>query len=163
MNYELIVVSFTEVMTDLYNITNEFSKKKSPMISDFHYDIIMKNAERLNSAIIYDRDFSYNYFGFKVQCTLQNHLSFIIIYLFLIWFWFDIFRLWNDHTFFVLMVKLWSDPSTCSWEWLLVFMEKTLMLPLKPTTSCQKDTSLMLHPLCSVLQLLGLNSQGILK
>lgn len=57
--------SFSEVMTDLYNITNEFSKKKSPMISDFHYDIIMKNAERLNSAIIYDRDFSYNYFGFK--------------------------------------------------------------------------------------------------
>ncbi|XP_034254690.1 ribonucleoside-diphosphate reductase large subunit [Thrips palmi] len=57
--------SFSEVMTDLYNITNQYSMKKSPMISDFHYDIIMKNAERLNSAIIYDRDFSYNYFGFK--------------------------------------------------------------------------------------------------
>ena len=39
---------------------------KIPMISDTHYEIIMKNADRLNSAIIYDRDYSYNYFGFKV-------------------------------------------------------------------------------------------------
>jgi hypothetical protein len=36
------------------------------MISDYHHAIIMNNANRLNSAIIYDRDFSYNYFGFKV-------------------------------------------------------------------------------------------------
>lgn len=35
------------------------------MISDYHYDIIMKNKERLDSAIVYDRDFKYNYFGFK--------------------------------------------------------------------------------------------------
>jgi ribonucleoside-diphosphate reductase subunit M1 len=35
------------------------------MISDEHHAIIMKNADRLNSCIIYDRDFSYNYFGFK--------------------------------------------------------------------------------------------------
>lgn len=36
------------------------------MISDYHYDVIMRNADRLNSSIIYDRDFNYNYFGFKV-------------------------------------------------------------------------------------------------
>lgn len=35
------------------------------MISDFHYEIVMKNKERLDSAIVYDRDFKYNYFGFK--------------------------------------------------------------------------------------------------
>lgn len=35
------------------------------MISEKTYGIIMKNAERLNSAIIYDRDFNYNFFGFK--------------------------------------------------------------------------------------------------
>lgn len=28
------------------------------------------SCQRLNSAIIYDRDFSYNYFGFKVKGTL---------------------------------------------------------------------------------------------
>lgn len=52
-------------MADLYNMENEFLKTKSPMISDEHYKIIMDNADRLNSAIIYDRDFGYNYFGFK--------------------------------------------------------------------------------------------------
>jgi hypothetical protein len=30
------------------------------MISKEVYDIVMANAERLDSAIIYDRDFSYN-------------------------------------------------------------------------------------------------------
>ncbi|CAG4971440.1 unnamed protein product [Parnassius apollo] len=56
---------FSDVMTDLYNIVNPHTKKRSPMISDFHYTIIMKNKERLDSAIVYDRDFKYNYFGFK--------------------------------------------------------------------------------------------------
>lgn len=54
---------FSEVMDDLYNLENDHLKTKSPMISEFHHSIIMKNAERLNSAIIYDRDFGYNYFG----------------------------------------------------------------------------------------------------
>lgn len=35
------------------------------MISDYHHAIIMKNADRLNSAVIHDRDFSYSYFGIK--------------------------------------------------------------------------------------------------
>ncbi|CAG9578873.1 unnamed protein product [Danaus chrysippus] len=56
---------FSDVMTDLYNIINPYTKKRSPMISDFHYEIIMKNKDRLDSAIVYDRDFKYNYFGFK--------------------------------------------------------------------------------------------------
>jgi ribonucleoside-diphosphate reductase subunit M1 len=56
---------FSEVMDDLFNIVNEFLGTKAPMISEFHHKIIMENAERLNSAIVYDRDFGYNYFGFK--------------------------------------------------------------------------------------------------
>lgn len=56
---------FSDVMDDLYNMKNQFLQTKQPMISDFHHAIIMKNADRLNSAIIYDRDFGYNYFGFK--------------------------------------------------------------------------------------------------
>ena len=35
------------------------------MISEYHYNIIKTNAQKLNSAIIYSRDYSYNYFGFK--------------------------------------------------------------------------------------------------
>lgn len=38
---------------------NPKNAKPSPMISKTCYDNVMKNAERLNSAIIYDRDFSY--------------------------------------------------------------------------------------------------------
>lgn len=56
---------FSDVMTDLYNIVNPHTKKKTPMISEYHYNIIMQNKERLDSAIVYDRDFKYNYFGFK--------------------------------------------------------------------------------------------------
>lgn len=56
---------FLEVVQDLYTMINEHTGKRAPLISDKHYEIIMKNADRLNSCIIYDRDFSYNYFGFK--------------------------------------------------------------------------------------------------
>ncbi|KAK2716166.1 ribonucleoside-diphosphate reductase large subunit-like [Artemia franciscana] len=56
--------SFSEVMTDLYNIRNA-KKQHSPMISEKCHKIITKHADRLNSVIIYDRDFNYTYFGFK--------------------------------------------------------------------------------------------------
>lgn len=52
-------------MDDLFNIVNPHTKLRSPMISDFHHGVIMRNSERLDSSIIYDRDFNYNYFGFK--------------------------------------------------------------------------------------------------
>ncbi|XP_064607569.1 ribonucleoside-diphosphate reductase large subunit-like [Liolophura sinensis] len=56
---------FSDVMTDLFNWVNPKTGKHSPMISEETYKIIMDNADKLNSAIIYDRDYSYNYFGFK--------------------------------------------------------------------------------------------------
>lgn len=58
---------FSEVMADLHSLVDKKSGISCPMISDEHMDIIKRNAERLNSAIVYDRDFSYNYFGFKVS------------------------------------------------------------------------------------------------
>ncbi|KAH6937151.1 hypothetical protein HPB50_025797 [Hyalomma asiaticum] len=58
---------FSEVVEDLYNMVNERTRLRSPMISDSVYKIVMDNAEVFNSAIIYDRDFSYNYFGFKMK------------------------------------------------------------------------------------------------
>ncbi|KIH64114.1 ribonucleoside-diphosphate reductase, alpha subunit [Ancylostoma duodenale] len=56
---------FSEVMKKLYEFRHPSTGEHSPMISKETYDIIMKNADRLNSAIVYDRDFSYTYFGFK--------------------------------------------------------------------------------------------------
>lgn len=63
-----------EVIDDLYNMVNKSTKKRTPMISDYHHDLIMKNADRLNSAIIYDRDFNFNYFGFKVLYYSKENL-----------------------------------------------------------------------------------------
>lgn len=80
----MFIFSFVDVMTDLYNIVKPHTKKRSPMISDFHYEIIMKNKERLDSAIVYDRDFKYNYFGFKTLersylLKINNKVSFMYL------------------------------------------------------------------------------------
>ncbi|KAL0076585.1 ribonucleoside-diphosphate reductase large chain [Phycomyces blakesleeanus] len=56
---------FSQVIEDLHKYINPKTDKHSPMISDYTYNVVAKNAERLNSAIIYDRDFGYNFFGFK--------------------------------------------------------------------------------------------------
>lgn len=57
--------TFSEVMTDLYNYANPRTGKKAPLLSDETYKIIQDNALKLDSTIIYNRDFSYDYFGFK--------------------------------------------------------------------------------------------------
>ncbi|CAM8902132.1 unnamed protein product [Rhodiola kirilowii] len=57
--------SFSETVKDMYSHFDERSGLKSPLIADDVYEIIMKNAARLDSEIIYDRDFDYDYFGFK--------------------------------------------------------------------------------------------------
>ena len=57
--------SFSETMADLYNYVNPRTGKKAPLLSDEVYKVIEKNAEKLDSTIIYNRDFNYDYFGFK--------------------------------------------------------------------------------------------------
>lgn len=56
---------FSSVIEDLYAWINPKTGKHSPMISTTTLEVVRKHAERLDSAIIYDRDFNYNYFGFK--------------------------------------------------------------------------------------------------
>lgn len=57
--------SFSETMSDMYHYVNPRTNQPSPLLSDEAYEVIMANAERLDSAIIYPRDFGYDYFGFK--------------------------------------------------------------------------------------------------
>ena len=57
--------SFSETMKDLYVYINPRTEKKAPLLSDEVYKIIKKNSELLDSTIIYNRDFNYDYFGFK--------------------------------------------------------------------------------------------------
>ncbi|CAI5446398.1 unnamed protein product [Caenorhabditis angaria] len=56
---------FSEVMKTLYEFHHPLTGQHSPMISQETYNTIMKNADKLNSAIVYDRDYSYTFFGFK--------------------------------------------------------------------------------------------------
>ena len=57
--------SFSETMKDLYEYVNPRTGKKAPLLSDEVYAIIQKNAELFDSSIIYNRDFGYDFFGFK--------------------------------------------------------------------------------------------------
>ena len=57
--------SFSETIKEMFAHVNKRSGLKAPLIADDVYEIIMKNAARLDSEIIYDRDFDYDYFGFK--------------------------------------------------------------------------------------------------
>lgn len=56
---------FSEVVEDLYRYINPKNGKPASLISDFTYEVVRKNAEVLDSAIVYNRDFDYNFFGFK--------------------------------------------------------------------------------------------------
>ena len=57
--------SFSETMEDLYRYVNPRTGKNAALLSDEVYQAIMDNAELLDSTIIYNRDFGYDYFGFK--------------------------------------------------------------------------------------------------
>ena len=57
--------SFSSTITDLYEYVNPRTGKKAALIADDVYEIIQKNADKLDSTIIYNRDFNYDYFGFK--------------------------------------------------------------------------------------------------
>ncbi|MDC1047923.1 ribonucleoside-diphosphate reductase subunit alpha [Flavobacteriaceae bacterium] len=57
--------SFSETMEDLYTYVNPRTGKKAPLLSNEVYNIIKKNADKLDSSIIYNRDFGYDFFGFK--------------------------------------------------------------------------------------------------
>ncbi|MFY7840082.1 MAG: ATP cone domain-containing protein, partial [Lacibacter sp.] len=59
------IKSFSQTMKNLYNYVDKATGKKLPLIADDVMQIIDENAELLDSTIIYDRDFAFDYFGFK--------------------------------------------------------------------------------------------------
>ncbi|KAF4906668.1 Ribonucleoside-diphosphate reductase large chain [Colletotrichum viniferum] len=56
---------WSSVVSDLYHYVNPKNGRLSPMIAKETYDCVMRHKEELDSAIVYDRDFNYQYFGFK--------------------------------------------------------------------------------------------------
>ena len=57
--------SFSNTMKRLYTYVDPKTNENASMISREVYEIIRENASLLDSSIIYDRDFGYDYFGFK--------------------------------------------------------------------------------------------------
>jgi ribonucleoside-diphosphate reductase alpha subunit len=60
---------FSLVVEDLYNYVNPNTGEKGSLISKKLYRIVNSNKKKINSSIIYDRDYNYDYFGIK---TLQK-------------------------------------------------------------------------------------------
>ncbi|MEE3164263.1 MAG: ribonucleoside-diphosphate reductase subunit alpha, partial [Bacteroidota bacterium] len=57
--------SFAETMEDLYTYVDPITGENASLVANDVIEIIRDNAEFLDSQIIYDRDFNYDYFGFK--------------------------------------------------------------------------------------------------
>jgi ribonucleoside-diphosphate reductase alpha chain len=57
--------SFAETIDELYNYIDPVTGDPASLIAEDVHEIIQENAEYLDSQIIYDRDFSYDFFGFK--------------------------------------------------------------------------------------------------
>ena len=59
------IKSFSETMRRLHGCIDIKAGKNASLIADDVWEVIEKNAEVLDSTIIYDRDFGFDYFGFK--------------------------------------------------------------------------------------------------
>jgi ribonucleoside-diphosphate reductase alpha chain len=57
--------SFSETMNEMFRYVNPRNGQYAPLLSEEVHKVIMENAEFLDSHIIYNRDFNYDYFGFK--------------------------------------------------------------------------------------------------
>ncbi|PTM08828.1 MAG: ribonucleoside-diphosphate reductase subunit alpha [Bacteroidetes bacterium] len=57
--------SFSRTMKALYNYIDPVNGQPAGLISDEAYKIMWKHRDAFDSAIIYDRDYAFDYFGFK--------------------------------------------------------------------------------------------------
>lgn len=57
--------SFSKTMEGLFNYIDPKTGEQAGLISESAMNTIKKHASKLNSAIIYDRDYSFDFFGFK--------------------------------------------------------------------------------------------------
>lgn len=57
--------SFSETVALLYHYKDSKTGLLAPLVSREIYEIVQEQSELLDATLIYDRDFSYDYFGFK--------------------------------------------------------------------------------------------------
>ena len=56
---------FSKVVEALYHYEHPQLKSHNPLVSKELYELTQKHAEQINAAIVYDRDYDFNFFGFK--------------------------------------------------------------------------------------------------
>lgn len=56
---------FSNVVESLYNHIHPIDGKPMPLVGEKFYKDVLANKDELNSAILYDRDYSYSFFGLK--------------------------------------------------------------------------------------------------
>jgi len=56
---------FSELTQALYSYVHPITNTRAGLVSKDFYETVMNNKERLNAAVNHDRDFNYDYFGFK--------------------------------------------------------------------------------------------------
>jgi ribonucleoside-diphosphate reductase alpha subunit len=57
--------SFSETAELMFNYIDTKTNSPAPLLADDIYDIIKENADILDAAIIYERDYHFDFFGFK--------------------------------------------------------------------------------------------------
>ena len=57
--------SFSKTMTDLYNYIDPKTGEAAGLISEKTYQIIQKHKKRIDANVLYNRDYTFDYFGFK--------------------------------------------------------------------------------------------------
>ena len=56
---------FSDVICDLYQYINPKTNSYAPLISDELYNLVIANKDLINGWIDYNKDYDYDYFGFK--------------------------------------------------------------------------------------------------
>ena len=63
--YKDVAKEFSVVAKQLYEYINPVNNEPAGLISDEVYAVIEKHATELNAMIVHDRDFNFDYFGYK--------------------------------------------------------------------------------------------------
>ena len=63
--YKEVPKEFSVVAKNLYEYINPATNEPAGLISDGTYAVIEKYSQELNAMIVHDRDFNFDYFGFK--------------------------------------------------------------------------------------------------
>lgn len=63
--HKMTTKTFSEVIEKMHKYVHPKTGKPAPLVSDETFDIVMAHKDQLDAAVIHDRDFDLDYFGFK--------------------------------------------------------------------------------------------------